>query len=92
MDTFALFLQNGSWHMGEGWGWWMMFGWLWMVVFWGLVIWAVVYVARRFGGPTDRQPPDRSAIDILEERYARGELTDEEFENRRRRIIGGRQP
>jgi putative membrane protein len=37
---------------------------------------------------SDQTPPDsRSAIEILEQRYARGEIDSEEFEERRRRIL-----
>lgn len=51
-----------------------------MLVFWGLLIWGVVSVARlggTRGGPT--ADPDR----ILRERFARGEIDAEEFEQRR---------
>ncbi len=46
-----------TWHMGDGWGWWMVLGWVWMVVFWGLIIWAVYAVVRRLEPrPTDQAP------------------------------------
>ena len=89
MDALGLLLQQGSWHMGDGWGWWMMFGWLWMLGFLGLIIWAAVYVARRLSVPAVPSRGKSSALEILEERYARGELTDEEFDQRRRRITEG---
>jgi hypothetical protein len=38
------------WHMGDGWGWWMVMGWLWMGLFWGLIIWGVYTVVTRLGG------------------------------------------
>lgn len=55
---------------------WFPFGLLWLVVL-GLVIWFVVR-GRRFHQPsgTDR------ARDILAERYARGEITGEEYRER----------
>lgn len=87
MDALELFLQEGTWHMGDGWGWWMMFGWLWMVALWGLIVWAAVYIARRLSGSPETPRSRSNALDILEERYARGELTDEEFDKRRRRIL-----
>jgi putative membrane protein len=82
------------WQMHDGWGWWMVFGWVWMVIFWGLIIWAVFAVVTRLShGPTDRTPHDEgTALEILERRYARGELTAEEFEEMRRRLIGGGGP
>lgn len=87
MDATSLFIQEGPWHMGGGWGWWMLVGWLWMLAFWALVIWAVVYLTRRLAGPPERPAANRTALEILEERYARGELTDDEFERARQRIL-----
>ncbi len=74
------------WDMGDGWGWWMMVGWVWMLVFWGLIIWAVVTVIDRLGG--ERRSAGGDALDILERRYARGELNHDEFEEMRRRLTG----
>jgi putative membrane protein len=77
------------WHMGDGWGWWMATGWLWMIVFWGLIIWAIAKIAsggaRSHSGTTSEATP----LEILERRYARGEITDEQFEAMRRRLTGG---
>ena len=75
------------WHMGDGWGWWMVFGWIWMVAFWALIIWAIMSLTRR---PTDRRfersTTELTPLEILEQRYARGELTDEQFDAMRRRL------
>lgn len=63
-----------------GWSWW---GWclmgVTMLVFWALVAWVVVAVVRssRTGGPGG--PP---AADILAERYARGEIDQDEYRRR----------
>ena len=74
---------------GDGWGWWV-FGSLMMVVFWrGLVV-LVMFAIRGWGGRQDGsgdghgQDPRR----ILEERFARGEISAEEFEERRRVLEG----
>lgn len=68
----------GPW-MGHG------IGMLFMVLFWALVIIGVVVVLRMLGvagqGPA---PGSKRAIDILKERYARGEIDRDEFEQRRR--------
>jgi putative membrane protein len=75
------------WQMHDGWGWWMVFGWFWMVVFWGLIIWAVCAVVTRLEGNRGRQQRDEpDALAILERRYARGELTTEQFEEMRSRL------
>ncbi|HEX6581784.1 MAG TPA: SHOCT domain-containing protein [Actinomycetota bacterium] len=71
---------------GNGWGDWVA-GVLMMVLFWGGLV-ALVFLVlrswdtnrRRDGGNPDR-PHART---ILEERFARGEISEEEFEQRRR--------
>jgi putative membrane protein len=76
------------WHMGDGWGWWMVMGWIWMVVFWGLIIWGIYALATRLGRGESASEREPSALEILERRYARGELGHAEFEDMRRRLIG----
>jgi uncharacterized membrane protein len=75
------------WHMGDGWGWWMGFGSIWMVGFWAVIIWAVFTLRARWTGGPDRVAEDAgSALDILERRYAHGELSDEQYETMQRRL------
>jgi putative membrane protein len=76
------------WHMGDGWGWWMVFGWIWMAVFWGLIIWAVYSIITRVGGGRRPELGERepSALEILDRRYARGEIDAEQFEAMRGRL------
>ena len=67
------------WYMHQGTGWWMVFGGLWMIIFWGgliaLIVWGISRLARR-GGSADKPTP----LEIAKERYARGEVTREQFE------------
>lgn len=76
---------------GMDWGsyWWMM---LLMAIFWiaviGGIVWLIVYLARRPGtglGMTGME----SALDILNKRYARGEISKEDYERMKREISGG---
>ena len=68
------------------WGWWGLWGlgmMLFMFVFWALVITAIVLGVRwlvRQGRPEGSD----SALDILRQRYARGEINREEFEAKRK--------
>ena len=73
-----------------GWGH-MIFGGLMMILFWGGLITAIVLAVRYLGGSrhgssggTTQEPPGQTPLDILKERYARGEIDREEFEERRR--------
>ena len=68
------------WHGADGMGWWMLFGSVWFIFFWGIVIWAVVRLTQR-GERSDEEP---TALSIAKRRYARGEISREEYEQLRR--------
>ena len=66
------------WYIHEGMGWWMAFGGVCMVVFWGGIIALIVWEVKRLierGGSTPQNDP----LDIVKERYARGEISAREF-------------
>ena len=68
----------------------MIFGLLMMIAFWGGVVLLIVLAIRWISGGLGGHPPGgggRSALDILRERYARGEIDAAEFEERRR-VLG----
>lgn len=73
------------WH--EQW-WWWGFGVLHMILFWAVLIVAIVLLARWLSGAShpDWMRRDR-AIDILKERYARGEIGKDEFEQKKRDLL-----
>ncbi|MBI1843331.1 MAG: SHOCT domain-containing protein [Actinobacteria bacterium] len=66
---------------GGSWSW---LGWLTMTIvmfgFWGLVAWLIVTLSR--GSSGGGGPLQRSAEDILAERFARGEIDEDEYTNR----------
>lgn len=68
------------------WGWGFGFGWIFMLLFWGLVIWAIIMLARNLAegggccGMKKDHNPQNKALDILKERYAKGEISKEEFD------------
>ncbi len=73
----------GPWMMGGfGFGWLMpIFG----IVFLGLLIWAVITLAQSTGGKARQESVNqKSALEILKDRYARGEIGKEEFEEKRK--------
>lgn len=72
----------------------MMMG---MMLIWIILIVLAVYVSihwmRRMGppgssGPSERPPNQKTALNILEEAYARGEISREEFLQKREDLIG----
>lgn len=63
-----------------------------MLLFWGLIIVAIVMLVRGFGGTSKGNAPrlpEKTALDILRERYARGEIDKAEFEEKRRDLSAG---
>ncbi len=60
----------------------MGFGWIFAILFWGLIIVAVVALVKWLIGATTNENPgsDKSPLTMLEERYARGEIDQGEFE------------
>ena len=78
-------------HMGA-WGWGgMIFGPIMMIVFVAVAVVMVVLLVRWLGGPGHgvalHSPPGKTHLDILKERFAKGEIDKEEFEERRR-VLG----
>ncbi|MCL5075787.1 MAG: SHOCT domain-containing protein [Chloroflexi bacterium] len=68
-----------------GFGWFNM---LFMSLFWigllALVVWGLVGLFSRTGGTSCGSSAGSSALEILKARYARGEITKEEFEAMKR--------
>ncbi len=67
------------WDWSAGMGWWMGFGVILMILFWGAVIALIVWVVKRFTGGTDSNRKN-DPLDIARERYARGDISKEEFD------------
>lgn len=63
-----------------------------MLLFWGVIIAAIVVLIRGFAGTSGGNAPrlpEKTALDILRERYARGEIDKAEFEEMRRDLTAG---
>ena len=71
---------------GLGWGWGMGFGMISMVLLWVLIILGIVVLAKWVGGSSASSgtPASKTALDILNERYARGDIEKQEFEEKKR--------
>lgn len=74
-------MWSGSWYGS-------FFGPIMMIVFIAVAVVVVVLVVRGLGGAgrggTTQVPSDKTPLDILKERFAKGEIDKEEFEERRR--------
>lgn len=84
IDTSARFFAD-TWGMHDvGAGWWILMMAL-MILFWGLVVAGVVWLVR--GAPESRAPfsaTRETPLEILDRRLAAGEISPEEYADRRR--------
>lgn len=69
---------------GESWIGHGLFGGVLMILFWAAVVYFIVWLVRRntIGNNNGKKP-----IDHLKERYAKGEITKEQFESMQKDII-----
>ena len=83
--TFASILIADAWgmHGDVGTGWWIVMV-VFMVAFWGAVILGGAYLVRGAVGGTRTHAV--TARDILDRRFAEGELTAEEYRERRQEL------
>lgn len=84
----------GNWGYGAGLG----FGWIFIVIFWGLIIWGIIALIRHNGGGCcgmgghdhnahKKNGGENTALEILKERYAKGEINKQEFEEKKKDLI-----
>jgi putative membrane protein len=95
MNAFAQGRGYGDWYMGPG----MMGGWgmgwsggIFMLVFWVLVIVGLIFLIRLLiqttkGNSGISSGSSPGAFEILKERYARGEIDKQEFEEKKKDLL-----
>lgn len=81
--------------MGYGWG--GGFGFIFTLLFWGLIFWVIFALVRggfghggccgRGHNHEEHKHGEKTALDILKERYAKGEINKEEFESKKKDLI-----
>ncbi len=77
---YGLYNSYGGWGVGSMMGW--FGGGLMMIVFLVLLIALIVWIMGQVGGKNHSS--DRAAYNILQERYAKGEINKEEFESKKK--------
>lgn len=61
-------------------------GWIFMILFWAFLILGIVYLLRQIFSDKETSSRLESAEDILKKRYASGELTTEEYNEKLKHI------
>jgi putative membrane protein len=90
IPSLAFAQDNGYGNMDSGWhmmnyGYGGLFMWILLIV--GIIL--IVFVVTRLSRDKSSEPKlHESAMDILKKRYARGEITKEEFEQMKRDLTG----
>lgn len=72
-------------HWDYGWG--MQYGWFFMIIFWMLIIVLAFFFVKMIIGGQKREDRTETALDILKKRYARNEISREEFEKIKKDIV-----
>ena len=69
-------------NFGGNMGWGMSFGWFFMVLFWALIILGVIAIVKWLSGGSvgAAGSQEKTTLDILKKRYARGEIDQEEYQ------------
>jgi|WetSurMetagenome_2_1015567.scaffolds.fasta_scaffold180647_3 putative membrane protein len=80
------YMMHGDYGLGMGFG----FGWIFTILFWVLIILGIVYLVKVIAGGSKKDGQGETAFDILNKRYARGEITREEFEKMKADISGSK--
>lgn len=81
MMGYFNYMMNGYGPMG-GFG----FGFIFMVLFWGIIIWLIVALIKGLSGHNQPriETKNKTPLEILKERYAKGEIEKEEFEEKKK--------
>lgn len=77
-----------GWSMHEWMWWWGPWHMLMPLLFLGLIVAGVIFLVRKLWPDEQRHFRGSRALDLLDERYAKGEIDREEYQRRRQDILG----
>lgn len=84
-STMGNIMGWSNWGMSGGWSW---LGWILMILFWVLITVGIIFLIKcLIWGCPPRGETKKPALEILKERYAEGEISKEEFEERKKDLI-----
>jgi putative membrane protein len=75
-------------HWDYGWGMGFGFGLFTIIIFLALLILGIVYLVKMIAGSPKKGDKEETAIDVLKKRYAKGEISKEEFDKIKDDISG----
>lgn len=85
-----LLMMHAGNMMDNGNSWVGGFGMFFMFIFWIIIIVGIVFLVVWLVNQNSRKTPissEKSALDILKERYARGEISKNEFEEKKKGLV-----
>ena len=78
INTLTHSNRGGLMNMMYGFG---LSGFLYMIIFWGLIIWLIVWLITKYSKKDQKSP-----MEILKIRYAKGEITKKQFEEMKKEL------
>jgi len=79
---YGLYDGYNGWSVGNMMG--FFGGGIMMLVFWVLLIVFIVWLVREISGKNSHSSPNSNALEILKERYAKGEIDKTEFDQKKK--------